>query len=410
MMVKNKIITASVLLLTAGAAFANQENIGLMGRVKNPSTSDLFASGIYAAKDTFGMRANAVVLAARANAPDNNAYPVNGFNYTKALSRYGSRDSVGLYADNSSIPFKTWERISSASYTPTSVTSSDIDASKVKVGMIMDTDSNPSWSGYVVSVNGNKIITNGWVNNSTKRMGTPPQKTGLIINPATKVWATNFNIFLNEGGRAKAGVIQENGLINNSVNNPNELNGLDTVILPGSKFGGTAAYLSRSARNGNKQQWLIGFASQGAKNANFYSTDASPDKSTNTGYMENSSAVSGLVFSGKNKVSSVEWRKDGKVTARISPDGKLMKVVYSTKLVNDSTNISDAYFKYIINTNKNISLTLPSSKNIIDGYTVEIDNFSGNKITFSSDAKINISKNESSSMHATFAGGEWFVM
>ena len=87
-----------------------------------------------------------------------------------------------------------------------------------------------------------------------------------------------------------------------------------------------------------------------------------------------------------------------------------MKVVYSTKLVNDSTNINDAYYKYIINTNKNISLTLPSSKNIIDGYTVEIDNFSGNKITFSSDAKINISKNESSSMHATFAGGEWFVM
>ncbi len=407
---KKTIITASILVFTSDVALANQENIGLMGRVKNPSPSDLFASGIYAVKDTFGMRANAVVLAARANAPDSSNYPVNGFNYTKALSRYGSRDSVGLYADNSSIPFRAWERIASASYTPTSVTSSGIDASKVKVGMLMDTDTNPSWSGYVVSVNGNKIITNGWVNNSTKRMGTPPQNSGLFINPATKIWATNFNVFLNEGGRAKAGVIQENGLINNSVNNPNELNGLDTVILPGSKFGGTAAYLSRSARNGNKQQWLLGFASQGAKNANFYSTDASPDKSTNTGYMENSSAVSGMVFSGKNKISSVEWRKDGKVTARISPDGKLMKVVYSTKLVNDSINITDSYYKYIVNANKDISLTLPSSNHVIDGYTVEIDNFSGKKISFSSDAKINISKNESPSMHATFSGGEWFVM
>ena len=80
---KKETIAVSILLLTPWTALAEQNNIGLMGRVKSPSPSDLFASGIYAAKDTFGMRANAVVLAARANAPDNNTYPVNGFNYTK---------------------------------------------------------------------------------------------------------------------------------------------------------------------------------------------------------------------------------------------------------------------------------------------------------------------------------------
>ena len=328
----------------------------------------------------------------------------------KALSRYGSRDSVGLYADNSSLPFRDWEKISEATYSPTSFTANGIIASKIKAGMLIDTNTNPSWSGYVVSVNENKVVTNGWVNNSTKRMGTPPQHSGLIINPATKIWATNFNIFLNDGGRARAGVIQENGLINNSVTNPKEINGLDTVILPSSKYGGTAAYLSRSARNGNKQQWLLGFASQGARDANFYSADASREKSTNTGFMENSSASTGMLFSGKNKLSSIEWRKEGKVTARISPDGKLMKVAFSTKLVKESSKITDSYYKYIVNSNKGISLSLPSSKDVIDGYTVEIDNFSGNKISFIADAKINISPKETTSVHATFTSGEWFVM
>lgn len=407
---KKSVIATSILALTSVGVFAEQDNIGVMGRVKSPSHEDLFASGIYSAKDTFGMRANAVVLAARANAPDNNAYPINGFNYTKALSQYGDRDSVGLYADNSSLPFRSWESISSASYTPTSVTSSEIDASKIKVGMLIDTLTNPSWSGYVIAVKGNKIITNGWVNNSTKEMGTPPKNSGFKINPTTKIWATNFNIFLNDGGRAKSGVIQENGLINNSVNNPNEINGLDTVILPSSKFGGTAAYLSRSAINGNKQQWLLGFVSQGAKNANFYSADVSPNTSTNIGYMENSSAASGMVFSGKNKVSSIEWRKDGKVTARISPEGKVMKVTYSTKIVKDSDKITDSYYKYIINPTKNISLTLPPGESTPDGYTVEIDNFSDKKISFLSDAKLNISNKASSTMHATFTQGEWFIM
>ncbi|HDT6086166.1 hypothetical protein RZO85_13615 [Raoultella ornithinolytica] len=384
--------------------------IGTMGRIVQSVGNNTITSGVYAAKDTYGMRANAVVLAARANAEDGDSYPVNGFNYTKALSNYGGRDSVGLYADNTSNPFKAWERVGATKYSPTSVSSPVLNAKDIKPGMLLDTGGEPKWSAYVISVQEHKIITNGWVNNKTKSLGIPPDGQELIINPVTKIWATNFNVFLKNGGRANAGVIQENGLINNSNKNPNAINGLDTVVLPGSTYGGTAAYLARSAITGNKQQWQIGFMSQGAKNANFYSADASPDKSTNSGFLENSSASSGLTFSGKNKDSSIEWRSKGKIISRVSPDGQIMKISYRTLVINDSKKLSDDYYRYIVNAKKDVSITLPDTINVSDGFTMEIDNFSNHEINLNGNAKINKNIDSQKRMVVTFASGEWYVM
>ncbi|EEW8811827.1 hypothetical protein D5Q65_23290, partial [Escherichia coli] len=271
-----------------------------MGRVSQFDAKDSFSSGVYASKDTFGMRANAVVIAARANPDAAYEYPINGFQYTKSLSRYGNRDSVGIYADNSSLPFKKWELVRRVRYTPTSFSSVDLDTRKIKPGMLVNTTGSPVWSAFVVSVSKGKVITNGWVNNTNGSMGVPQPNQGIVLNPNTKIWATNFNIFLGEKGRAKSGVIQENGIINNSIENPNEVNGLDTVILPASKYGGTAAYLARSASSGKLQQWNLGFASQGAKVANFYSSDSSKKSTTEAGLMENSSANNGVVFRGRN--------------------------------------------------------------------------------------------------------------
>ncbi|EMX8699911.1 hypothetical protein AAH248_005220 [Klebsiella michiganensis] len=403
-------LIVTIFLVCIRQTFSAESNIGTMGRVMSPSESNTFSSGVYAAKDTYGMRANAVVLAARANADDSESYPVNGFNYTKAMSNYGGRDSVGLYTDNTSSPFKSWEKVRSTKYTPTSVSSPELDSSKIKPGMLLDVASNPKWSAYVISIENHKIITNGWVNNSTKKIGTPPSGAALFINPVTKIWATNFNIFLKKGGKARAGVIQENGLINNENENPNAINGLDTVVLPGSKYGGTAAYLARSARTGGKQQWQMGFMSQGAKIANFYSSDATPEKSTKVGFIDNSSASVGFIFSGKNKDSSTEWRSNGQVISRISPDGQIIKLAYKTQVLSDSKKLSDDYYKYIINANKDISITLPQKSKIADGFTIEIDNFSNHKVSFYGDAKINSSAERTQKMVATYTNGEWYVM
>lgn len=386
-------------------------NIGTMGRITTDQKGDIITEGLYASKDTYGMRASAVALAIRANPDKPFEYPINGFSWTKALSGYNNRDSVGLYADNTSPPFRNWEIINKAQYTPTSFTSSHIDTSKLKPGMLIDTDHTPRWSAYIVSVKGDKVTTGGWVNTVTKKMGTPEDGVGLKINPTSKIWATNFNIFLAQNGRAKAGVIQENGVINNALENPNEVNGIDNVILPASKFGGTAAYLARSATSGNKQQWSIGYMSQGAKTANFYSADNTKNTNTQTGFLENSHADTGIAFSGKNKNSSIEWYSSGILSAKISPEGQIEKIAYKTKLISSSTHLTDNFARYIINAPNDIVLVLPDHTKLPDGYALEIYNISSHKVRFKTESQLNdATKGDGKIMNIIFSNGEWFIL
>lgn len=407
----NKLKFLALLFSLFLPVLSSAQDISLMGRVLFPGNeSSVVTSGIYGSKNTFGMRANATVLALRANSLDPGGYPVSGFNYLKQISKYGDRDSVALYADNTSSAYKSWQIIKRGYFTATSVTSSQIKKEYLKNGMLIDTVDKPGWSGIIISIENNKIITNGWVNNNTGELGVPPQDSELIINPLTKIWGANFNIFLEKNGSAKAGVIQENGVVNNLIPNPNAVNGIDNVILPISKYGGTAAYLSRSASSGEKQQWLFGFVSQGAKNSNFNSMDLSAKSNTNVGFMENSSANSGLIFSGKNKSSSIEWRVGDKIYSRIDPHGKIVKLSYSTKVVKKSTKITDDYYRYIVDSPENIILTLPDTIPVEDGFTVEILNFSGHEINFISSRKINKKNNNGSDLKVMFIEQQWYII
>ncbi len=387
-------------------------NIGTLGRINldNQSNQSITANSVYASNDTYGMRASAVVMAVRANPDKPFEYPINGFSWTKALSHYNNRDSVGLYADNTSPPFKSWEIINRAQYTPTSFTSQQVDTTKIKPGMLIDTDHNPKWSAYVVSVNNNKVITNGWVNSHTKRLGTPENGIGLKINPTSKIWASNFNLFFSQNGRANSGVIQENGLINNSLDNPAEINGIDNVILPSSKYGGTAAFLARSATSGQKQQWALGFMSQGAQTANFYSGDSAKTNSTETGFLENSHAKVGLAFTGKNQNSSIEWYSSGKMTAKISNDGKIEKISYKTKLITSDSQLSDTIVRYIINGSKDITLKLPKEDDLPDGLTLEVDNFSKYKVSITAESPLNISPTIGKRINIFYHNGQWYLI
>ncbi|AYM89683.1 hypothetical protein D9980_03310 [Serratia sp. 3ACOL1] len=382
-----------------------------MGRIDGiHDDSPQFARGFYASRDTFGMRANAVASAVRANPSDPYTYPVIGLNFVQGLHEYRDRDSVGFYADNTSPPFKSWEIIKYATYTPTSFSSISIDASKIKPGMIIDTMHNPKWSTYVVRVSEKKVITSGWVNAKTGSLGTPENGIGLTINPITKVWAVNFNALLPSTGRADKLTIQENGIINNKVENPPAVNGVDTVILPQSKFGGTIAYWARSATSGFKKQWNVGFMANGSKTANFFSANGVKDNNTDTGFLENSTADNGMVFSGANKKSAVEFRYLGKVTTKLSPDGKIEKIAYKTKIITQTSKLTDDYARYIIKATSDISIILPNAENLPDGYTLEIYNFTGHSVNFSGKEKITNAKTLSTRMTAIFVDGEWQIL
>ncbi|RLM27423.1 hypothetical protein BIY26_05975 [Brenneria goodwinii] len=386
-----------------------------MGRVEIGETPDIqFLSGVYVSRDTFGMRANAVAAAVRANAKFPFDYPVLGLNFQKDLITYGDRDSVGLYADNTSPPFKPWEKVTNVTYYPVSFTSPELDTSMIKPGMIIDTDHKPKWSTYVVKVSNGKVLTAGWVNSATRRMGTPPSGVGLTINPITKVWATNFNTFLPDGARSKAAVIQENGAINNSIKEPSFVVGIDTVLLPQSKFGGTAAYLARQSDGGNMQRWKYGFVSQGAY-ANFASHDSArltPD----IGFEESSSAKNGMVFAGKNTESSLLWKDGSRVVASIDPKGLIQKIGYKTIVIKNDTELSDTVGRYIISSLGKVTLTLPPKKNVFDGYTLKLTKTSGKDVTLKSSDGVSINGNTNFTIsdaswnkEAIYVGGSWFI-
>lgn len=369
---------------------------------------DSYNSGIYASRYTYGMRGNAVVAAIKANSNSPFNFPVLGFSYTKAMSKYNDRDSVALYADNTSPAYLPWEILSDTKFTPTSVSSSNIDLNRIKKGMIIETATNPKWTGYVVSVHINKITTSGWVNQSTKRMGTPQDGVGVYLNPLTKVWASNFNVFIPEDGRADKAVIQENAIVNNKVENPKFIYGIDNVVLPQSKFGGSVAFQARSSSSGNMQKWAVGYLALGSKNANFSSSDAGAE-SPRTGYLEGSSATYGMVFRGGNKESSIAWFNSDKVAAKISPIGQFEKISYKTKLIHDSAIVDDNFSRYIINSTREVDITLFDNKGEPDGLTIEFVNFSGKMISFKSKSNIQVSKELGKIIHAVALNGTWMV-
>ncbi|BBQ77799.1 hypothetical protein WP3W18E01_17670 [Raoultella ornithinolytica] len=414
-----KYINISILCvsLCASSISVASDVTGLMGRASPGEVSDIYASGIYASGDTYGMRATSVIGAFRANSKKPFDFPISGFRYTKEMSQYKGRDSVALYADNTSPPFRKWEVIKSARYTPTSFYADGIDSSNVKKGMLIDTMHNPKWSSIVVSSSNGKVQTTGWVNTATGHLGTPPDGYGLVINPITKIWAANFNAFLEENSQSNSLVVQENGVVNNKLVNPMAVNGIDTVILPQSKHGGTAAYLARSATGGNRGQWDYGFMSQGAKDANFISYDVFDGlNNTNAAFKDTSTSKYGIVFSGKNKEASIAWESKNKIVAYIGSEGLIQKIGYKTSIIKSDANLNDSFGRYLIIASGSISLQFPKIENLIDGYTLKITKISGGDVELKSPdgLKVNGSpsftiKEKAWNKEAIYTSGEWFI-
>lgn len=392
--------------------FSQEVSFNYLGKPtnKNVGFAPMYLKGIYAAKNTYGMRQGAVVASFKANSDNPFSFPVLGINSLYGLTQYIDRDSVALYADNTAPDFKPWEVITNAHITPTSIVSESIDHTKILPGMIIETKDTPKWTTYVISVSQGKIITSGWVNMTTKHMGVPKTNV-LLVNPITKIWATNFNITLPVDSRAVKGVVQENGVVNNKIKS-GIVNGVDTVILPYSKFGGTSAYIARAANTGFNQQWSNGFLSLGNKYS--FVSKNSPANHSLVSFLDISDSEVGMQFSGNNKRHSVEWKNGDVITAAVSPLGQIEKINYKTLLVENDFHLNDQYARYVFAAKENITITLPDG-GVIDGFTLKLSSMGDGKNTITLKSKLRIVggdkfENNNWNKELIYLDGKWLIV
>lgn len=356
----------------------------------NFTTKNYYGDGFYGSKYTYGMRKNAIVSAIVAN-NDTFNFPVLGINSISELGSYLDRDSVALYAENDSPPLKKWEVVRDVRVSKQFIYSKKFDLKNIKPGMIIETNTYPKFVSYIISVEANRIKTSNWLNIETKKIVMPPNIISIVINPITKVWATNFNLILPENGRAIKGVVQENGVVIRKEHS--SVNGVDTVLLPQSRFDGNMAYIARSTDSGYAKIWQSGFVSIG-NNISFISRN-SQKNSPSISYLDDSNAKIGMEFNGKNVEHSIVWKnKNNTINALISPLGNIEKIGYKTCVVSHSTNINSNCGRYLIDIKENISINLPDEFELTDGYTLKITNISlsNHRISLSSLNKININK------------------
>lgn len=196
------------------------------------------------------------------------------------LAVYTDRDTVGAYVDNLAPPILA--STTSGTYTGTGVTlTTPLTADQIKklrIGMIIDTKHTPTkYTGVITgwSSDGSSITVEGWyladgLNTSHAKV-TPASGTGFNINPFTKAWALNANVFINSSSYASAVAGFELGVGNDKFDydvatDSWHMWGYDVITL-GSKLCETG-YMQRG-------YFYKGYESRGAIGYNFLAANAS---------------------------------------------------------------------------------------------------------------------------------------
>ena len=171
-------------------------------------------------ENTFGTYENAAVESIIANNASARA-EVLGIRLEDdhILATYTNRDSVASYHSNRSR--QPSYNIDNVTYTVNSVTvPQGIDLSKIKNGMIIDTKHNPKFSGFIVGVEGQKILINNWYEmGNTSKGQVPSGTTGILVDPMTTPWVDNSNLYLAAEDDSLDGVVFEGGIINEKADN-----------------------------------------------------------------------------------------------------------------------------------------------------------------------------------------------
>ncbi|MGE0973315.1 hypothetical protein ACQFN5_29550 (plasmid) [Klebsiella sp. WOUb02] len=324
-----------------------------------------------------GIRRNAVGLSVMMNKGTGGFSPeVSGVSNSRGLRGYTNSgiDTVGTYMDVSSSSYESWEDVDSATYTKNSCVPGAIDTwNNIMVGDVIFTKHDTVCIGIVTGKNTDgSISVDEWADSSTTTVE-PTDSVGFIVNKKSKLWTQNNNLFFPVDGPASKGVIQENGVRNNKVEDSDEINGVDNVVL-GGNYDCTAAFLSRGS---NSKGWKIGFMAQGSKNVNFYSYAGV--YAPKADFYAASAAATGLRFRGNNTFASIEWMGVGDLTdhqesntiARIGPSGYIEKWPLRLLVLSASATISASRPNLIINAEE-ITITLPTVNNIKTGHHIKL--------------------------------------
>lgn len=202
-----------------------------------------------------------------------------GFRSKEQLANYADRDSAIMYVDGTLPNCLILEVIN---FTVDSVQVIG-DTSSIEVGMVIDcmnqSEFNPfnqatKYSGFVTEVNGQNIKVSGWYQLGNTASGQIPNKDRIIVNPITKLWTMNSNIFLNADSFGWGGVIAEYGMFNRkSVATGNEnyrLSGIDLI-----NYGGVCEYGYSIRNNDNLETTKTKVGFKGDKTLqNYRSTNA----------------------------------------------------------------------------------------------------------------------------------------
>lgn len=377
--------------------------------------------GIFAGKETYGIRENSTVASFRANTGTGSAFvpQVAGSDDLAVLAQAGALDSVAVFADTWLGEYNSWEDIATANYTATSFTVSDASLlAKVKVGQFLMTKHSSRYVGLVTGISGATVTVQKWVIYGTSTVGTPADGVGLYVNPVTKGWAFYGNVLIGPNSRAEKCALMELGLQNNGRADLALLTGADVVLLDGT-YGGGDAYRGRGTSE--IARWDNNFHAYAGTKTNFRSSNGSASSvcSIAAFYEESASAI-GFLFAGKNTNRSMSFNNaNGVEQTALAPHGFEVKggKGLSTAV---SGSVVTAGGKVVIQNSSAFALVLPDASNFTAGREIHFIVTGVSPITITSaQSGGTVNGNTSiiitptygySEMTATYAGGGlWYV-
>lgn len=216
---------------------------------------------------TYGMLDTAVACSFHANTGQ--AAQVNGWGAPQNIASFPSRDSVGCYIDNVGPPAvaNVAGTFTTTTFTPSVAFSAGV-LSKLRVGMLIDTNDATKYSGTVSAwaADGTSLTVSGWFQQGNTGAGQTPAGANAIINPVTHVWAFNTNCYLNGSSYSSGSTAGCTGYESDvSDTSPGAATNLNTAFDAVNTNGATAATRAYASRG----SWTQGFRAESGSTAAF---------------------------------------------------------------------------------------------------------------------------------------------
>lgn len=161
------------------------------------------------------------------------------------IALYQDFDHLALHVSASSYTALT-TAAGTTTYFSTGINAPEITTSTAKIGMWVKTAHGTPWVGQIKAVSAGGAVVDGWFEWGTGTPGTPANGFSATINPNTKIWGANINVFLPTTGDATKGAGVELGLKPEKTGSGANTWGYDCITLGGEKP--AAHFISRGIR------------------------------------------------------------------------------------------------------------------------------------------------------------------